>query len=232
MRLATFITLSVVLLGSSLVPQLAKASQDKAEKVPDSDLLVRQANQCRDVNERLERLRCFDRVFSTPVEDEKVVLKKHMPASWERAMTSATKADANTLMSLSFEGTKDSMDGDAWLTLTANNGRTRFPDSAKPVLMMSCIDRLSRIELVLPDEIPDARVKISLVGGSAQYWRSDDTGYLLASSRGMPAIAMMKKMSSERRSVLRSNSKFIDGLTFNTESLPSAIKVLRQRCRW
>jgi type VI secretion system protein VasI len=208
----------------------AQANEPKPEPAA---ALLNQAQQCTKVGERLERLRCFDQLFNTPTQGQAIVIKKQMPATWSRAMDAASKADAQTQMSLNYQGDADAIDGDAWLTLTALNSSTSFSDNAKPIMMLSCIDRLSRIELILPQEIPDARVKISLVGsGTTQYWRSDDSGYLLLSGRGIPAIDMMKHMSSDHRSTLRSNSKFIDGLTFNTESLPSVIKALRQRCRW
>lgn len=197
-----------------------------------ADALVKQAGECAQITERLERLRCFDQIFATPVTQETGTVTQIMPATWQRAMSSAEKADAEFAMHLSYEGDEDATEGNAWLTLTATNQQTRFADNAHPVLMMSCIDRLSRIELLLPQELNDARVKISLPGSSAQYWRSDDSGYVLTSARGLPAIDMMKKMAGEPRSVLRSNSQFIDGLTFNTASLPSALTALRQRCRW
>jgi type VI secretion system protein VasI len=215
--------LSLLMLVSSVT------AQDQEPPTP----LLNQAQQCTTVSERLERLRCFDHVFNTPTHRQAVHIETTMSATWLRATQAASQADAQTHMSLNYVGEADAIEGDAWLTLTAINNPTPFANNAKPIMMLSCIDRLSRIELILPQEIPDARVKVSLVGnGTTQYWRSDDTGYLLLSGRGIPAIDMMKHMATERRSTLRSNSKLIDGLTFNTESLPSVMKTLRQRCRW
>lgn len=196
------------------------------------DSRIQQAGECVQINERLERLRCFDKVFGTPVAKETDVREKIMPATWQRAMASAEQADPEFAMHLKYEGAEDATEGNAWLTLTAVNQHTRFAENARPVLMMSCVDRLSRVELLLPQELDDARVKISLLGGGSQYWRSDDSGYVLTSARGIPAIELMKRMAGEQHSVLRSNSRFIDGLTFNTASLAGALTALRQRCRW
>ncbi|MEI8630931.1 type VI secretion system-associated protein TagO [Vibrio sp. PP-XX7] len=97
--------------------------------------------------------------------------------------------------------------------------------------MMSCIDRISRIDLALPQAIPDPRVKLS-VKNATQYWRSDDTGLLLSSGRGIPAIHLMEKIASQKQTVLHSNSTVVDGLVFDTHQLEKALTPLKQRCGW
>jgi type VI secretion system protein VasI len=42
----------------------------------------------------------------------------------------------------------------------------------------------------------------------------------------------MRIMANKDNTVLRSNSKVIDGLTFDTSGLSDALKPLRTRCDW
>jgi type VI secretion system protein VasI len=196
-----------------------------------ADLLVQQAGQCREVKERLERLRCFDRVFKTPVERMHVIqrVRQQAPVSWIRAFDAADKTRQGEVMHVVSQG--NGAAGDAWLTLIASNDTSRFEKGQKPILMMSCIHNISRIDLAFPKAIPDARVKLS-IGHSAQYWRSDDSGLLLSSGRGIPAIGLMKEMIKHRQIVLRSNSASVDGLLFDTSQLSDGLVPLRKRCGW
>ncbi|KUI97686.1 type VI secretion system-associated protein VasI [Vibrio sp. MEBiC08052] len=221
MSLATLMLFPAVAAIAATDPQMPKP-----ETLSKPEQLVEQASQCRSVSERLERLRCFDRVFETPlhltpVKEQTVGASE----SWLHAMDSLAKLGDGKMMHLTEQG------DDAWLILLAANPASRFADDQKPVLMMSCIHRISRVELALPSEIPDARAKVT-IQRETQYWRSDDAGLLLSSGRGMPAISLMKIMAGQDNTVLRSNSKVVDGLTFDTSGLSEALKPLRTRCDW
>ncbi|SJN58205.1 hypothetical protein VR7878_02714 [Vibrio ruber DSM 16370] len=221
MSLATLILLPAVAAIAATGPQMPKP-----EVLSKPEQLVEQANQCRSVSERLERLRCFDRVFETPLhltplKEQKVGASE----SWLHAMDSLAELGEGKMMHLTEQG------DDAWLILLASNPASQFADDKKPVLMMSCIHRISRVELALPSEIPDARAKVT-IQRETQYWRSDDAGLLLSSGRGMPAISLMRIMAGQDKTVLRSNSKTVDGLTFDTTGLSEALKPLRTRCDW
>jgi type VI secretion system protein VasI len=192
--------------------------------------LVEQANQCRELTERLERLSCFDRVFETPMQAAVGHAVFNTSPSWQRASAAAKRLSADQTMVLTEEG--DGELGNAWITLQATNEESRFTQQGKPLLLLSCIDNLSRVELALPSEIPDARVKISLASGTTRYWRSDDSGMLLSSGRGMPAIEVMKDMTRDSRAWLRSNSKSVDGLMFDTSHLSELLPALKRRCGW
>ncbi|CSA95486.1 type VI secretion protein VasI [Vibrio cholerae] len=104
-------------------------------------------------------------------------------------------------------------------------------ETSPPVLLLSCINNLSRIELALPKEVADARIQVS-IRHETQFWRSDDHGVLFSSARGMPAIEMMKLAASESRLLLRSNAPFADGLQFDTRGVNEALDALRERCGW
>lgn len=212
----------LVLAGSSLFGLSGMARAETARQTLEA------ASQCVQIDARLERLACFDRVFETPVQVAMPTVQSHLPPSWQRAMQAVQNSNENWTLTTEGEG----KGSNAWVTLTAINQKTRFADNAKPVLMLSCIDNLSRVELALPSGVSDARIEISAAGVDSQYMRSDDSGTLMSSARGMPAISMMKSMAGQSRLLLRSNAPFADGLQFDTEPLKHALGALRERCGW
>ncbi|NIY93391.1 type VI secretion system-associated protein VasI [Vibrio diazotrophicus] len=181
------------------------------------------AQQCTLILERLERLSCFDQVMGTPTLLPSSTMNDDKPQAWYTAFSTALKAQPINVIE---QGDKEN--GDAWLTLSV----PQTHEQLSPVLMMSCINNISRIELALPVPLEDARIKVSVAYGPKQYWRSDDVGVLFSSARGLPAISMMKAMTKNSRLILRSNSPQIDGLQFDAGQLSKALVPLRQRCGW
>ncbi len=183
---------------------------------------------CIETLSRIERLDCFDRIFNVKND----VISSHetpdYPLAWTRAMKVNEVHGRDLILVTEGEG----LESNAWIALPALNSTTSFTDNAKPVLMLSCIDNLSRIEIALPSSVEGARVKVTLSNQTSQIWRSDDTGLLMSSARGLPAINLMKGIINERQLIMRSNAPFIDGLIFNTEQLSTSIEALRQRCGW
>lgn len=181
------------------------------------------AQLCTTITERLERLSCFDQALNTPKQLPIQSLSDNKPQAWHTAFTTALEAQPINVIE---QGDKEN--GDAWLTLSV----AQTQDKPSPVLMMSCINKISRIELALPAVLEDARIKVSVAYGPQQHWRSDDVGVLFSSARGLPAISMMKAMAKNSRLTLRSNSPQIDGLQFDAADLGQALIPLRQRCGW
>ncbi|MCG9583083.1 type VI secretion system-associated protein TagO [Vibrio tubiashii] len=186
-------------------------------------MLLEKAQQCTSISERLDRLSCFDEAFQTPTVSNLAVKSDDRPPAWHTAFDSS---EGNGPLNVVEKGTEK--EGDAWVTVTAMHS----DGVPSPVLMMSCINKISRIELALPQAMEDARIRVSVAGGPNQSWRSDDIGVLFSSARGVPAISMMKVMARESRLTLRSNSPVVDGLQFDTTGLSQALKPLRSRCGW
>ncbi|MGO1296481.1 MAG: type VI secretion system-associated protein VasI [Vibrio sp.] len=192
------------------------------------DQPLQQAQQCSKITGRLERLDCFDKVFKTPINIEQSQGQAY-PTAWQRAMQAAHNA-GDEHRSLVTEG--EGRGSSAWIALTATNAATQFAGNAKPVLLMSCMHNLSRVEIALPKPVKDGRIRIAVAGGQEQYWRSDDVGVLMSSARGLPAIRMMKAMTQGPSLTLRSNARFADGLHFNTRDIATQLSALRDRCGW
>ncbi len=186
-----------------------------------------QVEQCRQTTTRIDRLACFDHLFNVRLNeplDAKLAIK---PPSWNRAVQAVKDSASDTVLVTEGEG----RGSQAWIVLKAINEQTHFPQNAKPALMISCIDNLSRIELVLPFSIEAARVQLSF-NRVQQIWRNDDSGLVLSSARGLPAIDMMRNIMQENHLLLRSNAESIDGLLFDTRQVPLFIDALRRRCGW
>lgn len=194
-----------------------------------TDEQVANAGLCRLITVRLERLDCFDGIFETPVKQNIDEASANYPESWHRAMN-AVEEGGFAAIHLITEG--DGRGSNAWVALNALNFQTHFANDSKPVLLMSCINNLSRVELALPGPIDDARIQISVAHMSLQHWRSDNTGVMFSSARGLPAIEMMRVMAAGPRLILRSNARFADGLQFDTRMLSESLLALRERCGW
>jgi type VI secretion system protein VasI len=183
---------------------------------------IKEATICTSIKLKIQRLECFDTVFSTPIYGKRSNTDK--PKSWIRATTSELKRVSGSQPLLSIAENN----ADVWITIPAIN--TKELDA--PLLILSCISGISRIELALSEPINDGRVKISLGTTEADFWRNDDSGLLLSSGRGVVAIHHIKKMLLTNELVIRSNSPAIDGLQFETDSLIDVIQSVRERCNW
>ena len=182
-----------------------------------------QVEQCRIIAKRLERLRCYDELFDTPVTLNGQSHELDKPKVWMLAYPNSN-AESSLTPTLNESGSGE----DAWVTLSA------LPqgEADSPVLVMSCMDEISRVQLALPKPLIDARISVSVAQGQREYWRSDDEGVVFSSAQGLPAIELMKRMAQQRKVTLRSNSDTVDGLQFDTVALQAALRPLRQRCRW
>ncbi|WP_194437811.1 type VI secretion system-associated protein VasI [Vibrio fluminensis] len=189
--------------------------------------LVEQANQCRDIPVRLERLACFDELFSTPVEAQGLDAETpHYSSQWTHAMDGKQQVRVDEGWALVTEpGEK----GNAWIAMPAQNHD--LDDEDRSVLLLSCINNISRVELALAKQVDAAKIQVS-TRHMTQVWRSDDYGVMFSSGRGIPAIEMMKVLAQSSHLVLRSNARFADGLQFNTQDLKQGLEVLRERCSW
>lgn len=194
--------------------------------------------ECSLVSSRLARLSCFDDVFETKFEVAKQAELK-LPITARAISSEADRSD-----SLAFKltyGSTPELSESAWVTSSAIPNldliASRSNTSSKPItpiLMLSCLETISRVELILPEKIQDARVQISIFGDekNTQTWISDESGFVLRTGRGVPAIKAMRAIISSRSLVLRSNSPVIDGLRFDSLNLASTMKPIREKCDW
>lgn len=175
-----------------------------------------QAYQCAEITTPNQRLTCFDRVFESAK-----VSSGEKPLSWllvKRLEQERPEGDLSPRVEV------DEKNKRALITLPSQQ--------EGKVLVMSCIDNISRVELYLPEPVSAARVSISVLNGERQSWRSDDSGLIFEASRGLPAISLMKRLMNRESVTLRSSARGFDGLRFETSQVAGVIEALRDPCSW
>ncbi|MCL1125539.1 type VI secretion system-associated protein VasI [Shewanella surugensis] len=196
--------------------------------------LLEDALKCRQVGSKLERLFCFDTVFVTPnipQGDVIVEVSDPHPKQWKRAFDNEAmrQSQRGFLLNNAFKKALDNHPN-IWATAQAIGA---IPP--RPIMMLSCIDNISRVELIFADPINIRSAPISIntaLGESSQDWIVDNSGYILRTGRGLQAIVAMKAMLSGKEFVLGSEHKWIDGLQFDTHQLQTSLKALRRECSW
>ncbi|PML80474.1 type VI secretion system-associated protein [Enterovibrio norvegicus] len=218
---------------AGLNPVWADTATENANGRSDASL-VSQAQTCAAIPTRLERLACFDGVFNTPLDaDNKQTIANIKPEAYQRAHASeAARGEDEQGFVVRYSDPEDLTKG-IWMTATAIPDRGQQREDM-PILMLSCIDSISRMELVLPTTTSAGKATILVSGSFAvtDRWLSDDSGTIMHAGRGIPAINVMKALMSSSGSVLRSELDEIGNLTFDTEGLTSAIRPMRNTCRW
>lgn len=101
----------------------------------------------------------------------------------------------------------------------------------RPVLMLSCIDNITRMQIALPwqQHTSDVRFITNKTQFDAQWFLRED-GYLLESSRGLAGIEEIKRLLSGETLTLKSRNN--NPLTFNISGLNEEIEPLRSACHW
>ncbi|CDL85116.1 type VI secretion system-associated protein VasI [Xenorhabdus szentirmaii] len=223
--------MNIVLIISSLLvsltgdPKLAEviAPKDVASVVKEKQHLDA-LQKCRFEPSPLIRLECYDstlnrlrfKTIQIPIEE--------MGPSWRQAMEQEmTRTDHSTNFIVS-----QGKNGAAPIILTTPAIGVPPP---RPVLMLSCIDSITRLQVALPKEVESGAVMVTT--DKTQYrteWFAREHGYLWESSRGLPGIEEIKRlMNSERMTITGSQGSQI---TFNISQLEQAAKPLRAACRW
>lgn len=191
------------------------------------DKLGKQALECTSVLSRAERLACFDDVFSSTQSKKPDVIEAHHSEPWLRAMDSENKRQ-NQIGWLRNELKDAESQSALWFTVSAASRESKPTDI---ILMASCVNNISRLELILPTPQKGARAELSL-GSQRQMWTYDEQGIVLRSGRGLDAIRLMRPLIHKDHIILRSNVSELDGTVFKTPNGKHSFSELRELCRW
>ncbi|PHM44942.1 hypothetical protein Xmau_01657 [Xenorhabdus mauleonii] len=222
--------MNIVLIVSSLLaslagnPKLAEVLGPKdAVAVKEEQNLVELQN-CRFEPSPLIRLACYDSALNNLKFKEVEVPFENMGPSWRKAMEQEMQRDDYSTGFIMTQGEN----GAAPVILTTPAIGVPPP---RPVLMLSCIDHITRLQVALPHVVKSGEVTIET--DKTQFrteWFVRENGYLWESSRGLPGIDEIKRlMNSERMTITGSNGNRV---TFNISQLEQAAKPLRAACRW
>ncbi|MEI6859664.1 MAG: type VI secretion system-associated protein VasI [Shewanella sp.] len=192
-------------------------------------LQLKDAQICVSITSKLERLYCFDQVFATPLMIEQIEPTEHQSSTHAVEWLRATKNEAQRQGEASFFLGREKTSNNVWLTASAIGA---VPP--RPILMLSCIDGISRVELVLSHyfETGSIQIAINAVASKGQRWQSDNSGYIFRTGRGLPAIKIMRSMLVSKSLILQSDNEEINGLHFDTTELKQGVMPLRKLCRW
>ncbi|AIZ35548.1 hypothetical protein NJ69_05090 [Pseudomonas parafulva] len=105
-----------------------------------------------------------------------------------------------------------------------------------PYLVISCVQNISRLQLVLGRPVDVGRVKVRLQGEQrsthATSWRVLENGQVLDAGRGLPGIEQIRQLIGAHRIHVQSDNPAVDGLIFDAQGLDPLIDKARKTCRW
>ncbi|MDR0183463.1 type VI secretion system-associated protein TagO [Lysobacter sp. UC] len=209
---------------------------------------VQALSACTVVRDPADRLACFDRAAGTT--DAVVVAaltSKPMPVK-----APSTTADAESvppIVNLVEQVEADRAVDDRRARARdfgadGTEGHHRYvisiptPDMApRAWLAISCIEAISRLQLVVSEPVDDAQARIALnLDGrpltGEQRWQVLGQGRVIDAGRGLVAIETLRRIGNGEQLRMRSDVPALDGLTFNANGLSARIAEQRRACRW
>lgn len=195
------------------------------------------ARDCTAILSSLERLACFDQAAGTPVRVPAVSTRPFVERQPEivhlvQANEAKRRPEDSRFLISSFPES-----GDARQQRVVVSAPALGTAAPAPYLVISCLSKISRMQLVLNEALAHNQVRLRLfMDGQPvsppQPWRVLDTGRVVDAGRGLPAIALLKGLNGGSRLQLESDHPALDGLVFDAEGLGELIELERQACRW
>ncbi|CNH73970.1 type VI secretion system-associated protein VasI [Yersinia pekkanenii] len=179
---------------------------------------------CRSESSALVRLDCYDNALSSQPEI-KASTQNTGPA-WQRAMSHEKGRTDHSTTFLVTEG--EGINPRVIITTPAIG-----VPPPRPVLMLSCIDNITRLQIALAR--PQKEASVTLTTNNSRFdvhWFLRENGYLLESSRGLAGIDEIKRLMSANTLTIEGTNSTFPRLTFNLSQLTPALKSLRRACHW
>ncbi|MFJ3456036.1 type VI secretion system-associated protein VasI [Scandinavium goeteborgense] len=200
--------------GVSLDPEREMTVTQKLAKV----------TRCREETSPLVRLECYDQALSTATEI--AINQTRSGPAWQKAME---QEKGRTRHSTAFLVTQGAGNNPTVVITTPAIG---IPPP-RPVLMFSCIDNITRLQIAITTQPKDGSVRIAADNDHfAAQWFLRENGYLLESSRGLAGIDEIKRLMPAKTLTIDSVEGGFPRLTFNIEQLSEVVKPLRNACHW
>lgn len=103
-------------------------------------------------------------------------------------------------------------------------------------LAISCVQNITRLQLITAHPIDAGRVWVRLQGDRSQTastpWQVTENGQVLDAGRGLPGIEQVKQLIGAQRIHVQSDHPLVDGLVFDAQGLDPLIGEARRTCRW
>ena len=194
-----------------LMPALTRASQD-----------------CPRIVSNIERLACFDQAAGTP-------------GFTPQRQWSAQELEAPTVRRVLIHETGRAPE-DLMFRLRSEEGGLLISAPAiasvapHPYLIISCVQNISRLQLVTAQPVDASRVQVQLRGErgatATTPWQVMENGQVLDAGRGLPGIEQIKQLIGAHRIHVESDNPAVDGLVFDAQGLDPLIDEARKTCRW
>lgn len=215
--------------GVALAAAAATAADIRAITGADAQATVNAMNACRKEPAALERLACYDHVL-TPEEDQGFdsaqVKARYQGESWTRAVEQEKRRTDNSTALLLTQ-----QPGERPTVIITTPAIGSLPP--RPVLMFSCVDNITRMQVALTHARPENDMTVSLVtegGAFRSHWFVRENGMLLESSRGLTGIEEIRRLFGAKTLTIDTGSD--KKLIFNIDGLAQIIAPLRDACHW
>lgn len=189
---------------------------------------------CPRIQSNLERLACFDQAAGTPARVTKQAwsVPEQQAPSVRSVMTNEAERPADDL-TFRLGVTDDGGVAHKRLVISAPAIAAAEP---RPYLAISCVQNISRLQLITAHPVDARWVKVQLQGerGSTGVtpWQVMENGQVLDAGRGLPAIEQIKQIIGAQRIHVVSDLTVVDGLSFDAQGLDPLIEQARKTCRW
>ncbi|MCO6538088.1 MAG: type VI secretion system-associated protein TagO [Gilliamella sp.] len=184
--------------------------------------------QCTKETSALTRLECYDNILHpnniTSLPNDEMV--QHSPLWFWIVEQEKTRTENSPHFIL------NTSDNNSRVLLTTYAIGLQPP---RPILAFSCIDNITRMQIVLFNPINYKNTKLQLVTENDVVkvnWFVRDNGFIFESSRGLLGIEQIKRILNAKSLTLKSDDPKLNGLVFNLTTLNSSIKFLRTACHW
>lgn len=177
---------------------------------------------CRSEQSPLVRLECYDNLGREKALPPVITSEKG--SIWRKAMANeAQRSDHSVSFITSQPG-----EGTWPVIMTAPAIGTQPP---RPVLMLSCVDNITRMQLVMNSPVTQRGIQLSTQQTTfSSDWFIRENGYVLESSRGLAGIDEIKRVMTGEKLTITPESG--EPVTFDLTDLVQSIKPLRAACRW
>lgn len=200
---------------------------------------VKKPEDCILIKSSLQRLTCFDHYFKTPIVIEKMAggaaKKTHRKSKiMQLALRIEEQRNDQSMGLLRDEILEHESAGQQRIILTAPAIGSIPP---RPLLMISCINNITRLQIGLHHSINRGRVDIALgLKGRTQQtdysWRVLGHGELIDAGHGIPSINLLKTMIGQHRVRIHAEDMALEGLTFDITGFTQYVKSFRKACHW
>ena len=108
----------------------------------------------------------------------------------------------------------------------------------RPLLAISCLQNISRLQLITPQPLEASRVniRVSLDGrpiSNRRPWQVLDDGTVTDAGRGLVAIEQLRYLTRPAQQMqLESDHAAFDGLSFDASALHALMAQQREACHW